>query len=370
MLLGLGGAVAVALLGIASRNASEARLVQWTADQAVPTVDVVRPTKLDKAAELVLPGTIQAYEEAPIYARVSGYLKSWRTDIGAHVKRGDVLAVIDAPEVDQQLNQARATLVRMLADHNIASLTATRWRELLKTNSVAGQSSDEKSAMAKASEAAVQAAQADVARLTALQGFETITAPFDGVVTARKTDIGNLIDAGSGRTVELFKVADIHAMRVYVPVPQSESASPQAGLQASLALPQYPGRNFPAVLQTTSSAVNEMSRTVLFEFSAPNPDGLLLPGTFAQVHFQVRPPKDRLEIPSSAVIFQDQGTQVAVVDDAGKVTLKSVELGLDLGTMVEVVYGVVAADRIVDKPSDSLSTGDVVRVSETAPHAP
>jgi RND family efflux transporter MFP subunit len=323
----------------------------------------VRPTPVAAVPDLVLPGTVQAFYEAPIYARVSGYLRSWNFDIGAHVKRGDVLAVIDAPDIDQQFNHARAALASALADRQIAALTASRWQALLKTNSVAGQSADEKSALAKASAAAVQAAQADVARLTASQGFETIVAPFDGVVTARHTDIGDLIDAGSGHNAELFKVADIHAMRVYVAVPQAESASLPPGTEAALTMPQYPGESFNAVLRTTAGAVSESARTVLFELSAPNPDGRLLPGGFTQVHFHLPADPGRLEIPASAVIFQAEGTQVAVVDEAGQVTLKSVELGRDLGTSVEVLAGVGADDRIIDTPSDSLNAGDRVRVA-------
>ena len=363
-LLGLAavaGLITVAVLGIEGRDRSEAKLVTWTAEQAIPTVALVAPKPLLGARELTLPGTVQAYYDSPIFARVSGYLKSWQRDIGAHVKRGEVLAEIDTPELEQQLNQAVANLARAQADQKLAVLTASRWHALLASKSVSQQSVDEKEGAADEKLAAVRAAQADVDRLRELQKFRTITAPFDGVVTARKTDIGALIDAGSGHGAELFRVADLHEMRIYVAVPQADSAELVQGTAAELTMPQYPGRAFPAKLETTANAVNEQSRTVLFELLAPNPDGELLPGTFAEVHFKLPPTPGHLEIPNSAVIFQESGTELALLGANDKVVLKPVELGRNSGTTVEVLSGLSADDKVIDSPPDSLSAGDTVR---------
>jgi RND family efflux transporter MFP subunit len=356
---------ALAAVGIWSRDSAQARLQTWTDAQAIPSVSVVSPDHATAGQDVVLPGTIQAFIDAPLYARVPGYLKSWYTDIGAHVRRGDVLAVIETPDLDQQLNRAIANLASARADLRLADLTARRWTALLKTNSVSQQAADEKSGDAEAKQAAVQAAQAEVDRLQALKGFATITAPFDGVVTARQTDIGDLIDAGGGQGKALFNVSDMRRMRVYVQVPQAYAAELHAGLAASLALPQYPGVTFPARLATTANAINEQSRTVLVELLADNPQGRLWPGTFAQVTFEL-PPTATLSVPTSAVIFQEHGTQLALVDETGHVRLQNVTLGRDLGTRVEVLRGLGAGDRVIDSPPDALDNGDRVRVIDQA----
>jgi RND family efflux transporter MFP subunit len=358
-------AVSLAVTGIMSRNHDETRLAKWTQAQAIPTVKVVAPERGTKNQQLILPGDVEAYYEAPIYARVPGYLKMWYKDIGARVKAGQELAVIDTPDLDQQLNQAKQDLASVVANAKLAELTAKRWKALLSSQSVSQQTVDEKVGDAAAKDALVAAAQANVDRLQALESFKHITAPFDGVVTARETDIGALINAGSGSGsgAELFKVADIHQMRVYVRVPQAYASQLHPGLVAHLKLAQYPHEEFKATLDTTSNAISKQSRTVLVELMANNMDGKLWPGTFAEVHFQLPPDPDIYHIPTSALVFREHGLQVATVGDDDKVRLKSITPGRDLGTEIEVLSGLTPTDRVIDNPPDSISTGDVVKVA-------
>ena len=280
LILVLVGAVSLAVTGIMSRNHDETKLAQWTGAQAIPTVKVVAPARGTTNQELILPGDVEAFYEAPIYARVPGYLKLWYKDIGARVKAGDTLAVIDTPDLDQRLEQAKSNLASVRPTPRSPSVTAARWKALLPSNSVSRQSADEKVADARAKEAQVAAAKANVDRLQAPENFKYIVAPFDGVVTARDTDIGALINAGSGSGSgsELFKVADIHQMRVYVRVPQAYASQLHPGLVAYLKLAQYPHEEFKATLDTTSNAISEESRTVLVELTANNKDGKLWPG--------------------------------------------------------------------------------------------
>lgn len=365
LILVLVGAVALAVTGIMSRNHDEARLAKWTQAQAIPTVKVVTPQRGTKNQELILPGDIEAYYEAPIYARVPGYLKMWYKDIGARVKAGDTLAVIDTPDLDQQLEQAKGNLAGVKADAALAQVTAARWKALLPSNSVSRQSADEKVADARAKEAQVAAAKANVDRLQALENFKYIVAPFDGVVTARETDIGALINAGSGSGsgAELFKVADIHQMRVYVRVPQAYASQLHPGLVAYLKLAQYPHEEFKATLDTTSNAISKQSRTVLVELIADNKDGKLWPGTFAEVHFALPPDPDIYHIPTSALVFREHGLQVATVGDNDKVRLRSITPGRDLGTEIEVLSGLDPTDKVIDNPPDSITAGDRVKVA-------
>jgi RND family efflux transporter MFP subunit len=363
MPLALLALVALALWGIMGRRSSEARLETWTRAQAVPSVRLIAPTPDRSTQTVVLPGSVAAWYDAPIYARVNGYLKEWRKDIGAHVTQGEVLATIDTPDLDQQYEQAKADLARAKADEALAELTARRWKMLLKSNAVSQQAADEREGDAEAKRAAVLAAQANVDRLRTLEGFRVLVAPFTGVVTARRTDVGDLIDAGSGRGPELFRVSDIHQMRVYVQVPQYYAAQLALGLPATLHLPQYPDETFPAHLITTSQAVSESTRTILAELVADNPDEKLQPGAYAKVHFHLPPPADRLQIPASAVVFRAQGTQVAVLGPDNKVELKPVRLGRDLGTGIEVLSGLAATDRVIDTPPADIESGDVVRVA-------
>jgi len=362
----LAAAIATALFGVMSRRQSEADLRTWTDAAAVPTVAVVTPARGEKHQELVLPGDVEAFYQAPIYARVSGYVKMWYEDIGAHVKSGQLLAEIDAPDLDQQLAQAKGNLASAKAKEELADLTAKRWRALRASDSVSQQTTDEKAGDAVAQHAAVVSAEAEVERLNALEGFKRITAPFDGVVTARKTDVGALITAGSSSGPELFTVADMHAMRIYVRVPQAIAPQLQVGMKATLRLPQHTERTFTATLATTSNAVARDSRTVLAELHADNADGALLAGTFAEVHFQIPESPDVLRLPTSALLFREHGLEVATVGPQNHVVMKPVEVGRDLGTEVEVISGIDASDRVIDSPPDSIAAGDVVKPAVTA----
>ena len=363
-LLILVGAGAIVVSGVIGRSHSEAKLAGITRDQAIPTVKVIAPIKGAAEQELVLPGDVDAYFQAPIFARVSGYVKAWHQDIGAKVKSGQLLAEIDTPDLDQQLAQAKADLATAKANAELAALGAKRWQALRSSDSVSQQSVDEKVGDFAAKSAAVTAAQANVGRLTALEGFKRITAPFDGVVTARKTDIGDLINAGSGAGRELFTVSDIHKMRVYVQFPQAFAGSLVPGMTATMKLSQYPDTVFEAKLVTTANAVAKSSRTVLAELVAENADGKLWSGTFAEVHFRLPANTNILHIPANSLLFRKDGTEVAVLGADGKVVLKPVELGRDLGTQVEVQSGLDPSDRVIDSPPDSVATGDLVRVAD------
>ena len=371
-------AIAVVVFGIVERRQNEVTVAQWTEAQAIPEVAVLTPKSSPAVAPLVLPGNIQAWYEAPMYARVSGYLKMWYFDYGAHVKKGDVLAEIDTPDLDAQLAAAQAKLNSALAVVNVrktelqfAESTYNRWRES-PTGVVSEQETESKQADYGSAKARLNAANAEVAenqgevdRLNALEGFKKIIAPFGGVVTARETDIGALINAGSGTSnePELFRMADVSKMRIFVQVPQQQSAGIAPGQEAEVHLPQYPGRTFKATVATTSDAINMEARTLLVELHVDNPDGLLQPGAYAQVVFRLPSNPDVLRIPTSALVFRKQGLQVATLGPGDKIELKSVTLGRNLGTDVEVVSGLSVSDRVVDSPPDSLASGDLVHVA-------
>jgi RND family efflux transporter MFP subunit len=359
----LTAAIALAVYGVVDRSYSEDRLVQLTAQEAVPTVDVIHPERGVTGEQLVLPGTIDAFFSAPIYARVSGYLKMWYQDIGAHVKPGELLATIETPDLDQELAQAKANLGVADANYSLAQVTATRWQKLLKSDAVSVQEVDVKAGDAAAKQQAVTAAQANVARLQAMETFKQIVAPFDGIITARRTDVGALINAGSGVGPELFAVADIHKMRVYVRVPQAESAGISKGMHASLWLPQSPDRTFPATVLTTASAIDPASNTLLVELMADNPKGVLTPGTFANVHFDLPPQPYVLRIPTSALLFRQGGLTVATVGPDGKAVIKPIKAGRDLGTQMEVVAGLTPSDQVINSPPDSLLPWEKVRLA-------
>lgn len=359
-------AIAIAANGIIGRTSSKATLAQWTAAQAIPSVKVIKPIAGTGTQELILPGNIEAFYEAPIYARVSGYVKMWYQDIGAKVKAGQLLAEIDTPDLDQQLAQAKADLGTAQATASLADIGARRWQALQNSESVSQQAVDGHTGDAAAKKANVAASQANVQRLMAMENFKRITAPFDGVVTARKTDIGALINAGSGAGPELFSVADLQQMRVYVKVPQAQAALLKPGMTAKLKLPQYPDRLFDATLTASANAVAKDSRSLLVQLLADNPGGLLWSGTFAEVHFQLPANPDILHVPTSAVLFRQNGAELAVVGPDGKITLKPVDLGRDLGTTVEVRSGITAADQVVDGPSDSIDNGDQVKIADAA----
>jgi RND family efflux transporter MFP subunit len=370
-------AVVIALFGILQRRSHEAEVTQWTKEQAVPTVALISPHAGASVERLVLPGTVQAWYEAPIYARVPGYLKNWYFDYGAHVKKGDILAEIETPDLDAQLaasqgklNSARALVKVREAEKQFAETTYQRWRDspkgVVSEQEQESKEADYNSALARLNSATAEVAadQGEVDRLQALESFKSITVPFDGVVTARETDIGALINAGSGGNgPELFRVADIHKMRIYAQVPQQLSAGIQAGLTAELHLPQYPDKTFKAAVATTSSAINTSARTLLVELHADNPDGLLQPGAYAQVDFELPSSPNVVRVPTSALIFRERGMEVATIGPGDKIELKPVTLGRNLGTEVEVLKGLTASDRLVNSPPDSLATGDTVRIA-------
>jgi RND family efflux transporter MFP subunit len=366
-IIALIAAGAIAATGLVNRAHSRQELVQWTNAQAVPTVALAQLEHGDAEQSLILPGDIQPYNKAAIYARVSGYLQSWNKDIGAHVKAGEVLASIEAPDLDQQVAQARATLASAEANHDIAAITASRNGILVKKQIVAQQAADQTAADAAAKQAVMDADAANVRQLEAMQSFKQIVAPFDGIVTQRNTDVGALINAGSTAGQQLFEVSDLHRVRIYVQVPQAFSADLRPGLQATFAMPQYPGRKFAATLVTTSNAVNASSRSMQIELQADNPDGTLLGGSYCEVEFHIPGDPNMVRVPATALMPVNRGAQVAVLGDDNKVVLKSVELGRDFGDSVEVTAGLAAQDRVIDSPSETLQTGDTVRLAVATP---
>jgi RND family efflux transporter MFP subunit len=379
-----GIALVIVVLGVLMRWVHEREVSRWTDARAVPTVMAITPERGVTGLQTVLPGNIQAWYEAPIYARVSGYLKNWYFDYGAHVKKGQVLAAIDTPDLDAELVAALATLKSAMAQTKVreaemdfAKTTYVRWRDsppgVVSDQEREQKKADYNSAQARynASLADVSSAQGRVDNLKALEGFKLLVAPFDGIVTQRNTDVGALINAGSGSgsAPQLFRVADVHEMRVFVQVPQKISASIHDGLTAALHLPQYPDRVFNATVATTSEAINESSRTLLVELHADNSQGVLQPGTYAEVHFELPSDPHMVRIPASALIFRSDGMQVAVLGPGDHIELRAVKLGRNLGTDVEVLAGITPDDRVVDSPPDSLSSNDVVSVegATTAP---
>jgi len=365
-IIALVAAGAIAANGLISRGRSKQDLVQWTNAQAVPTVALAKLVRGDGEQRLILPGSIQPYSKATIYARVSGYLKSWNKDIGAHVKLGEVLAAIEAPDLDQQLAQARATLASAKANQEIAAITASRNSTLVQKQIVAQQIADQTAADAEAKKAIMEANQAYVRQLEAMQSFKQIVAPFDGVVTARNTDIGALINSGNAGQA-LFEVSDLHRVRIYVQVPQAFTADLRPGLKATFEMPQYPGRKFDATLVTTSNAMSEMSRSMLVELQADNPDGKLFGGTYCRVDFQIPGDPTMVRLPATALMPVNRGVQVAVLGDGNKVVLKSIQLGRDFGDTVEVTAGLDPQDRVIDSPPETLQSGDAVELAAATP---
>lgn len=361
------GVAAIALVGwgVFARDRAVGEMKNWSQERAVPVVRAVSPIAESGSETLDLPGQLQAYNDALINARVPGYLKSWNEDIGAKVKAGQLLATIDAPELDQELAQARANLATVQANQKLASITAQRFSDLAGDDAVSKQDSDEKSGDLAAKTAGLKAAQANVQRLEALEGFKRIVAPFDGVVTERNANIGALVNAGAGASAasSLFKVSDIHLLRVYVNVPQAYSAAIKAGMKARLTLPQYSGRSFAATVVSDAGAVSSQSGALLVELEVQNTDGALKPGDFAQVRFDLPPSAGVVRIPSSALIFRRAGLQVATVGADGHAHLRPATLARDLGGQVELSSGATASDRVIDTPPDSLEDGDLVRVA-------
>lgn len=356
---------AIAANGIIGRAHSAQAVAQWTDQQAIPTVALATLVHGGATQDLTLPGTIQAFNKASIYARVSGYLKNWQQDIGAHVKAGQSLASIDTPDLDQQLAQAQADLATATANANLAAVTAGRWTSLVKSQWVSQQSADDKAGAAAATKAAMDSAAANVKRLEAMESFKNIVAPFDGVVTARKTDVGALINAGNGGQ-ELFEVSDMHKVRIYVQVPQAFTAEIHPGLAATFDMPQYPGHPFTATVVTMSNALDANSRSMLVELQADNADAKLFAGAYCQVHFQLPGDPTMVRVPATALVPVDNGAQVAVLGSDNKAVLKQVQLGRDFGDSVEVTSGLAASDRVIDSPPETLQSGDAVQLAATA----
>jgi RND family efflux transporter MFP subunit len=356
---------AVAASGIFTRADADRQLVQWTDQQAVPTVQLAKLNQGSGAQVLTLPGNIQPFNKAELYARVSGYLGSWKHDIGAHVTAGDVLASIDTPDLDQQFSQAKADLATASANAQLAAVTAQRWSTLVKSQWVSQQASDDKTGAAAATKASMEAATANVKRLEAMESFKSIAAPFDGVVTARNTDIGALINAGTAGQA-LFEVSDLHKVRLYVQVPQAFSGQLHAGLKASFEMPQYPGQQFDAVVVTTSHAMDANSRSMLVELQADNAEGKYFAGAYCQIHFQLPSDPNVVRVPATALVPGNQGMEVAVLGANNKVVLKPIRLGRDFGDSVEVVAGLSSADRVIDSPPETLQNGDPVQLTTTS----
>ncbi|MDI3260001.1 MAG: efflux RND transporter periplasmic adaptor subunit [Sinobacteraceae bacterium] len=360
-------AVALAGWGIAHRILAQAALRKEAAAARL-TVAVTHASPPAQNEALILPGNVQAWYDAPIYARTSGYLKRWYVDIGTRVKAGQLLAEIDTPEVDQQLRQAQADLATAQANDRLAQITAERYRALLATDSVSKQDADNALGDAAAKKALVASAQANVARLRELERFKRIVAPFDGVVTARNVDIGDLIDAGSGNARELFHIADTRRLRVYVQVPQAQVPQLQPGMEAELHFTEYPGKTYPAKLVNMASAIDPAARTMLVELQTDNAHGELLPGAYAEVHFHLAPVAGSLRLASNTLLFRPAGMQVATVDHDDRVRLKTLTLGRDFGTTVEVLAGLSPEDRVIVNPPDAIADGERVTVVQTSAH--
>ncbi|HEY3786060.1 MAG TPA: efflux RND transporter periplasmic adaptor subunit [Steroidobacteraceae bacterium] len=357
-------ALVLGVWGVATRVHSRNNLGKETASEAVPVVITSHPESSPPSEELVLPGNVQAFIEAPIYARTSGYLRKWYTDIGTPVTKGQLLAEIDAPEVDQQLRQSRADLATAKANSQLAESTNQRWKGLLANHAVSQQDADTRAADAAASRASAASAQANVARLQELETFKRVVAPFDGVVTGRNTDIGALINAGQSTGSWLFHVADTGKLRIYVDVPEAYAARTTVGLQAELHFNEHPGKAYPATLVRTAQALNPNLRTLQVELQVDNSGGELFPGSYAEVHFKLPGSTTTVRVPSTALVFRAQGLQVATVENGDRIRMKRILQGRDFGTSVEVLAGLSANDEIVDNPPDSLSDGSTVRIQQ------
>src|SRR6266849_4897497 len=358
--------IAVAALlfsGIWSRVKAGTTLRAETAQAALPAVSVVSPKQTAPAEEIILPGNVQPFITSPIYARTNGYLKKWYFDIGAHVKQGQLLAVIETPEVDQQLQQARSNLLTAQANLELAAITKARYQGLLKSNAVSQQDADNAVGTYNANKAIVEADQAAVEQYAALVSFEKVYAPFDGVITARNTDIGDLINSGSNANAktDLFHIAQPGTLRVYVNVPEEYSRGIKVGMTADLALAEFPGRTFQGKLVRTADAINMTTRTLLIEIDVANPTGTLLTGSYAEVHLKVPAPPSTFIIPVNTLIFRSEGLRVGIVKD-GKVALTAVTPGHDFGNQIEIVAGLKPGDQVIINPPDSIVTGQQVQI--------
>jgi RND family efflux transporter MFP subunit len=359
-------AVAVVAYGLGTRQAQNARLQDATEAQAAPVVALVTPASASNHSALDLPGRLEAYIQAPIYARVPGYLKSWKHDIGAKVKAGDVLAEIDTPDLDQQLTQARADLGVAQANAKLAQIGAERWQSLASTDAVAKQDVDQRTFTWNANIAQVKAAQANVDRLGAMEGFKRLSAPFDGIVTARATDIGALINVGAAGGAQLFVVSETRKLRVYVNVPQNYVPSVPPGTKATISVPEHPGKTYDGTVEYSAQAVNASTGTTLMRLIVDNAAGEMMPGDYASIHLQMATAAHVLSVPSSALIFDARGLSIATVEADNRVLMKPVSIARDLGTVVELASGVSSSDRVIENPPDGIVNGALVRLAEAA----
>src|SRR5579863_7758667 len=359
-------AIAIVAYGLGTRASQTSRLHDLTEAQAVPTVAIVGPTSVANAASLDLPGRLEAYIRAPIYARIPGYLKSWKHDIGAKVKAGDVLAEIDTPDLDQQLTQARADLSVAQANAKLAQIGAERWQSLANTDAVAKQDVDQRTFTWNANVAQVKAAQANVDRLVAEEGFKRLIAPFDGIVTARETDIGALINVGATGGAELFVVSETSKLRVYVNVPQNYVPSVPPGTQATITVPEHPDRTYSGTVEASAQAVNPSTGTTLMQIIVDNSAGELMPGDYGSIHLEIPALTNVLSVPSSALIFDANGLSIATVAADNRVLLKPVSIERDLGAVVELASGLAPNDRVIQNPPDGIDNGAQVRLTGAA----
>jgi membrane fusion protein, multidrug efflux system len=364
--LGVVAALTMVVSGIRAREDSSVKLREWTDDQAIPSVAVIYPDAGALTATIDIPGRLEAYYRAPIFARVNGYLKSWKADIGARVKAGDVIAEIEAPDLDQQLLQARADLTNQQASAKLSEVTLARRKTLIASNFVSMQEIDERSADLSNKNASVNSSQANVERLEALAGYKKITVPFDGIVTARTTDVGALINAGGGSGPPMFVVSDIKKLRVYVNVPQNYVPSVKIGAKATIVVPEYPTRTFEATVEASAQSVDVTSGTTQMQLALDNSAGELMPGGFANVRLTLqRGDNVPLHVPSSALIFDQNGLRLATVTPDDKILFKPVTISRDLGREVELAGGITLDDRVINSPPDGIADGDKVRVVST-----
>ncbi len=357
-------AIVAVTSGLLYRVHNQAELQRVATQQELPVVKVIQPSSSTGSMNLILPGTLQAFYSASVYSRVTGYLKQWNVDIGTAVKAGEVLATIDTPDLDQQLIQSEANLETALANERLTKVTSDRWKNLLKTDSVSKQETDEKNGDYEAKRALVDAAQADVNRLRALETFKRITAPFDGVVTERNTDIGALINAGHDAGHRLFTVDDVHKLRMYVDVPQNYAHQISAGMKVDFDVPSLPGQTFSAVLTGNSRAINTSSGTMLVELAVDNVDRKLMPGAYGNVHFNLPSDSKVVQIPATALVFRKEGISLATLTPDNHVAFRSIKISRDLGGAVEIASGLSESDRVIDSPPDSLEPGDMIRIAE------
>lgn len=363
------GAVVIAAFvvadGVMSRQTANASLKVWTEDQAIPVVAVAVPDTHGKAATINLPGRLEAYSQAQIFARVSGYIKEWKVDIGAPVKAGQVLAEIDAPDLDQQIMQAEADLANAQANASLAKLTLERGQKLIQSGAVSKMVLDQRAADFDSKEAMLKSSQANLDRLRVLEKYKFIVAPFDGIVSARATDVGALINAGSSAGPALYVISDVSRLRVYVNVPQSYVPSIKMGTQAKIFLPEYPGRSFPATVEASTRTVDVSSGTTRMQLVVDNSRGELMTGSYATVGLELAHPDVAINVPASALIFDQSGLRVATVDADDRVVIKRITIARDLGQAIEIASGLTSADRVILSPPDGIAAGDRVRVAGT-----